>query len=140
MVSLELLTLFPAQFLGDLPGTDVLIGRPPVPLRPADLPGLRCAFAVPAEFPQWSEDEDEYQTGPDLDGAVEIHDGRPVLLVSGKPTFALVHVGLGEFRFEGWTEERTLHLDLPQVRFRTRTGRRLTEWIRPARTAKGARR
>jgi Aspartyl/Asparaginyl beta-hydroxylase len=140
MVTLELLKLLPREHLDELPWADVLIAREAVPLRPADLSGLRCTIPIPAEFPQWS--EDEYESGPDLDGAIEILDGRPVLLVAGEPTFALVHVGLGEFRFEGWTEERTLHLDLsrpdPQVRFRIRTGHRLNEWIRQARVAEGS--
>lgn len=139
MVTAELLELFPPQHLAELPWADVLIARAPVSLRPADLARLRCSVQIPAEFPQWSQDEDEYETGPDVDGAVDVLDGRPVLLVAGEPTFALVHLGLGEFRLEGWTEERTLHLDLggrdPRVRFRVRTGSRLTEWIRPARAA-----
>lgn len=135
-VTLELLTLFPREYLDELPWANVLIARKPLPLRPADLAGLRCKVPIPAEFPQWSEDEDEYQAGPDVDGAIEVLDGRLILVVAGEPAFGLVHVGLGEFRLEGWTEERTLHLDLsdpdPTVRFRVRTGHKLTEWIRSA--------
>lgn len=139
-VTPELLTLFPHEYLDELPWTDVLIARTPVPLRPADLAELRCKVPIPAEFPQWSEDEDEYQAGPDIEGAIEIVGGRLVLVVAGEPAFGLVHVGLGEFRLEGWTEERTLHVDLsdpdPIVRFRVRTGHKLTEWIRPTDTSK----
>jgi hypothetical protein len=134
MVTRALLELFPATYRQELPLMDVLFAREPVPLRDDDLAGLRCTLPVPAQFPQWSEDEEEYEPGPDRAGAVDMVDGIPVLSLDGQPCFGLVHTGLGEFRFEGWTEERTLHLDLsgpePRARFRTRNGHRLTEWIR----------
>lgn len=133
MVTLELLALFPPRQAAGLSWADVLITREPVPLPPCELRRLRCTVAVPAEFPQWCAD-DVYETGPDLDGAIEVLDGRPILLLAGEPAFGLVHLGTGEFRLEGWSEERTVHVDPSgpdcAVRFRIRTGSRLTEWVR----------
>src|SRR5262249_37032696 len=74
MVTLELLELFPPDPLAELPWADVLIAQAPVPLRQADLAQLRCTVPIPAEFPQWC--ADEYEMGPDLEGAVDIIDGR----------------------------------------------------------------
>jgi hypothetical protein len=58
-----------------------------------------------------------------------------VLSVFGQPKFGLVHIGAGEFRFEGWSEERTLHLDpgdpQPRIRFTVRRGRSRRETDRP---------
>lgn len=135
MLTLELLALFPPESLSGLPWADVLISRSPIPLPRAELLRLCRAVPVPAEFPQWCEDEDDCESGPDLDGAIDVLDGRLVLLVAGEPAFVLVHFGAGEFRLEGWTEERTLHVDPSRpdspVRFRVRTGSRLTEWVKP---------
>ncbi|MFC5182561.1 aspartyl/asparaginyl beta-hydroxylase domain-containing protein [Actinomadura harenae] len=145
----ELLALFPAAFRDRLPWRDVLYTRSPKPLGPADLTALTCAFDMPAAFPDWSEDDDGTPR-PDVPGSVRAVDGRLCLCGGdGAPLFALVHVGSGEFRFEGWTEERTLRLDLdsgtPCARYRVRCGTSVTEAVRPARplqdhpTEKGAR-
>lgn len=136
MVTSELLELFPGEFIDRLPWRDVLVARPAVPLGCADRDALRCTVAMPAAFPQWSEEEQADEPVPDVMASIDVMDGRPVLLAGAEPLFGLVHVGMGEFRFEGWTEERTLHIDLsppdPQVRFRVRQGHVLTEWVRPA--------
>lgn len=134
-VTAELLALFPDEFLDQVCWHDVMLVRRTVRLRPADRDAFRCTFAMPASFPEWSEDEVD-TTAPDLPASVEVRAGRLVLLAGSEPLFALVHVGMGEFRLEGWTDERTLHIDLsspsPQVRFRVREGHTLTERVRPA--------
>lgn len=137
----ELLALFPVGFRDRLPWRDVLYARSPKPLSSADMAALTCAFDMPAAFPDWSEDDDGTPR-PDVPGSVRVVDGRPVLCGDGgEPLFALVHVGSGEFHFEGWTEERTLQLDLdsgaPRVLYRVRRGTSVTETVRPARPTPG---
>lgn len=132
LITRELLNLFPAAFLDRLRWSDVILARDPVPLTPAEIGAFRCRFRVPGDFPQWS--EDETVPAPDAEGGVEVEDGRLVLHVNGQPTFGLVHLSLGEFRFTGWTEERTVLLDPESTaRFRVRYGRRLQEQSRPVR-------
>ncbi|MCX4472496.1 aspartyl/asparaginyl beta-hydroxylase domain-containing protein [Micromonospora sp. NBC_01655] len=136
LVTRSLLDLFPEAYLDRLPWPDVLLATDPVPLRAADLAGLGCEFPVPADFSRWSEEDPLDEARPDVPGRIEVDQGRPVLVLAGDPTFALVHIGRSEFRLEGWTEERTLVVDTasprPSVRFRVRDGRLLTEWVRPA--------
>ena len=130
LVSRELIGLFPPDFRDLLPLGDVMIARSPVPLAPAELDQFCGRFAVPADFPQWS--EEETIDGPDTGGAIEIHDDRLVLILDGVPAFSLVHLGLGEFRLTGWTEERTIVVGAGgPVRFRVRNGRQFREWTRP---------
>jgi hypothetical protein len=132
LVSRELIGLFPPGFRDLLPLSDVMFARDPVPLTPAELGQFRRRIPVPAEFPQWS--EEETTAGPDADGQIEVRDGRLVLVIAGGPAFGLVHLGLGEFRLTGWTEERTILAGTGEaVRFRVRNGRRFHEWVRPAR-------
>ncbi len=131
LVSREIVELFPPDFRERLPRSEVVFARDPVPLTAAELARFRCRFTVPGDFPQWSEEETTAE--PDVEGAIEVRDGRLVLAVAGQPAFGLVHLGLGEFRLVGWSEERTILVDADSaVRFRTREGRRLREWIRPA--------
>lgn len=130
LITRELIELFPAAFQDRLRWSDVILARDPVPLTPTDLGVFRCRFQVPGDFPQWS--EDDTVPAPDAEGSAEVADGRLVLYVDGQPTFGLVHLALGEFRFSGWTEERTLLLDPESTaRFRVRDGRRLHERTRP---------
>ncbi|MBA9007933.1 aspartyl/asparaginyl beta-hydroxylase domain-containing protein [Thermomonospora cellulosilytica] len=132
LVGHRLIDLFPAGFRERLPLSEVLFAREPVPLVDGELDAFRCRFALPGEFPQWS--EDEAADGPDAEAAIEIADGRPVLGIDGRPAFGLVHLGLGEFRLTGWSEERTITVEPGgSVRIRIRAGRRMREWIRPTR-------
>lgn len=131
LISRELIELFPAEFRDQLPLSEVMFASEPVPLKAAEAARFCCRFPVPGEFPQWS--EEEVAASPDIDGAIEAVDGRLRITMGGEHTFGLVHLGLGEFRLVGWTEERTIHIDPDSmVRFKVRTGRRLREWTRPA--------
>ncbi|GAA4139207.1 aspartyl/asparaginyl beta-hydroxylase domain-containing protein [Actinomadura keratinilytica] len=131
LVTPELLRLFPADVRDRLPIGEVLFARPPVPLPERELAGLRRRFMLPAAFRDWS--EDEVSSGPDLPAQIVIVDGEPVLEVAGEPAFGLVHLGAGEFRLRGWSEERTLHIASDgRIRMWVRAGRRLTCWERPS--------
>ncbi|MFF8973547.1 aspartyl/asparaginyl beta-hydroxylase domain-containing protein [Streptomyces sp. NPDC014995] len=128
----ELMGLFPAGFRAELPWSDVLFARREVPLQPFEREGLTCALDVPATFPDWSDDSGADPTDS-LPGTIEQIDGGLVLCIAGEPRFGLIHIGNAEFRLRGWTDERTLLLDLerpdPTARFRVRCGRSLTEYV-----------
>ncbi|MFD5515813.1 aspartyl/asparaginyl beta-hydroxylase domain-containing protein [Streptomyces sp. NPDC127066] len=130
----ELLALFPTEFKNRLPWTEVLFARAEVPLPPDELASFESRFPMPATFPEWS-DEPVLDPEENLDAGVELSEGRLVLRVADKPLFGLVHVGSGEFQLEGWTAERSIHIDRsgpePTVRFRIREGSTYQETVRP---------
>ncbi|MGW5410543.1 aspartyl/asparaginyl beta-hydroxylase domain-containing protein [Actinomadura geliboluensis] len=138
LVSREVVGLLPDEFRELLPLSEVMFARDPVPLTAAERDRLCCRFRLPGDFAQWSEEEVEAR--PDSDAAVLVHEDRLVLAIDGEPAFGLVHLGLGEFRLTGWSEERTIAVEpTGQVRIRERAGRALREWTRPARPVHGGR-
>ncbi|GAA4216672.1 aspartyl/asparaginyl beta-hydroxylase domain-containing protein [Actinocatenispora rupis] len=113
----------------------MLPGRPDVPLDPLRLNDFRCRFELPARFAEWSEEEPVAAADATLPAEVRVDGDRLVLVVAGRPTFGLVHVGGGEFRLAGWSEERTLRLALdaptPAVHLVVRHGTTTHETVRP---------
>ncbi|GGP95120.1 hypothetical protein BKA00_003804 [Actinomadura coerulea] len=139
LVSREVVGLLPDEFRELLPLSEVMFARDPVPLTASDRDRLCCRFRLPGDFAQWSEEQVEAR--PDSDAAVLVHEDRLVLAIDGEPAFGLVHLGLGEFRLTGWSEERTLAIESTgRVRIRERAGRALREWTRPAQFTHGGRR
>jgi Aspartyl/Asparaginyl beta-hydroxylase len=131
LVTVPLLELFPRSFLDALAWSEVLVSRDQVPLNPFELTGYCRTFPVPSEFLDWSQDgcPDE-----DLQAGIGADDGHLVLSVAGEPRFGLEHVGSGEFRPLGWSDERTLRLPPGggHVTFTVRKGSSVTQWSRPA--------
>ncbi|MCQ4040990.1 aspartyl/asparaginyl beta-hydroxylase domain-containing protein [Streptantibioticus rubrisoli] len=131
--TVELLELFPADYLRRLPWSDVLLSRDVVPIQRSEIVGFQCEVDVPANFPDWS-DETEARADQSISGAIKLIDERLTLIIDGAPRFGLVHIGSAEFRLQGWTEERTIKMELdgqnPRVRFRVRCGRVLEEEIK----------
>ena len=118
------LALFPVEFRQRLPMASVLFARHPVPLWPFELARFECRFAIPDAFLDWGSGRG-LSGGAARVGTIRAADGTLVLSVDGEPWAALVHIGAGEFRCEGWTEERTLQVDARpggSVRFSVRTG------------------
>ncbi|WP_193453810.1 aspartyl/asparaginyl beta-hydroxylase domain-containing protein [Streptomyces rutgersensis] len=134
-ISPGLLSLFPEHFQSRVPMSEVAYNRPEVPLQAFELAHFRCEVPVPPCVLRLDDQASE-SAEPDLPAQVIDHEGTLVLKVSGGPSIALVHVGGGDFRFQGWIEERGLHLDLfgdsPRAVFYTRRGRRRQQITRTA--------
>jgi len=135
-----LLALFPADFQSGVLQGEVAFYRPEVPLQPAELPAFRRRISVPPSFLRLDEpvrDTDE----ADLRASVTEAGGSLMMRVENGLDIGLVHVGDGEFRLQGWYEERGLRLDLSsspgQVIFHTRRGRKFHCVTRQALTAPG---
>jgi aspartyl/asparaginyl beta-hydroxylase len=112
MVSEPLLHLFPHEYRRLLTPADVLVNRAPVALTPAEAAArFRVQCDLPSSFVDW-EDEDGAFTADSSQfrATVETCGTRVVLLRDGRPILGLVHIGDGEFRFAGWTDERTLQI------------------------------
>ncbi|MFH8492082.1 aspartyl/asparaginyl beta-hydroxylase domain-containing protein [Streptomyces longisporoflavus] len=133
----SLLSLFPDSFRAQLPASDIAYYRPVLPLTPRELAEFSCGFAVPFSFMEWGEPVVDDQDS-DLAAEVIAEGEGLVLRVEGRAPVELLHLGAGEFRLLGWSEERLLRLDLfdenPRVELSTRRGRRRQVVIRQART------
>jgi hypothetical protein len=128
--SKELFDLFPQEVRERVDPADIVFGRAPQPLAAEAAARYLARFALPESFANWEETEGEFlQPQKQLAAAVEQDGDHLLLTLDGRPEFRLVHVGDGEFRFAGWTEERTLqvvpHDGAPLVVLRSRVGSRV---------------
>lgn len=111
LLSRELLELFPADYRARLTSDDYLINREPVALSPAEAAPFRVSAGLPSSFVDWEEDGGSFIHDTDrFTATVETCGNRVLLLRDGRPILGLVHLGDGEFRFAGWTDERTLQV------------------------------
>ncbi|MFF0851884.1 aspartyl/asparaginyl beta-hydroxylase domain-containing protein [Streptomyces sp. NPDC003280] len=125
----ELAAVFPAGWQEYFAHGEVLLNRPETPY--ADDPSrLARRFQVPPPFADW-EEEGEFPDAPErVQAEIAVTPGGVELRVAPDQSFPLVHIADAEFRFAGWSQERTLQLlDGPRagVVLRTRVGREVRE-------------
>jgi hypothetical protein len=135
LVTPALLAMFPTAFRRRLAAGGVLLGGEPFPIEPMAMMGYRCRFMMPAGFADWADGALESPWDEEVPASITPAGGRFVLSVGGRPRFGLVHLGVGEFRFDGWSQERTVQVDPdgppPRVTFRVRRGNLTRETSRP---------
>jgi hypothetical protein len=131
LMSDGLLDLFPAGYRDRMVAAGVLVNRPAQPLTPAEAEQFRCRFTLPPAFLNWEDEGESFEQQQRFDAVIESNGTRVFLMRDGRPLVALVHIGGGEFRFAGWTDERTLLIDLaherPSVTMRIRCGTAMRE-------------
>ena len=109
MPSKELLGLFPARVREQVDPAQILFGREPVPLGAREARRCLVRFELPQSFADWEEPEGAFRwRQPCLAARVAADEAGLLLVLDGRPAFRLVHLGGREFRFAGWTEERTI--------------------------------
>lgn len=124
LLTRELASWFPPDWRTALREGDVLFNRTTPPPAPCPVP-LPYATMLPEGFSDFDHDQP-------LDGLLQpgritaSKTGQCVLTANGR-TFALAPVGDGEYRFAGWSEQRTLQLTDNGVLLRARRGRTLQE-------------
>ncbi|WP_282204048.1 aspartyl/asparaginyl beta-hydroxylase domain-containing protein [Kitasatospora fiedleri] len=133
-----LLDLFPPVFRTPEVLAESILARPPAPLDTAARAAHGLRFDVPESFTDRDEADGAFlRHQRRLPGTVLLRADRLFLTAPGEPELGLVHLGGGEFRFAGWTEERTLRLprpgEVPAVVLRTRCGGTVRETAVPAR-------
>ncbi|GAA3153146.1 hypothetical protein GCM10010449_83770 [Streptomyces rectiviolaceus] len=134
-VTEALFDLFPPEARAELPFDKIMVNREEQPLQPSAL--HQVAFEVPKSFTDWEEDDGEFLVDqPTVPAEIRVQDGRLVLHYDGAPYAGLVHIGDNEFRFQGWTDERTVQVvdDAGQRRvvLRTRVGKQVRTLAIPA--------
>lgn len=127
-VTPRLLTMFPDAFRSPAAQQGSLFEPPPAELDTDRLDDLRCAFDLPESFCDWEEPDGAFLRDRRMARAViDRYQNGLALYLGGEPAFGLVHVGGGEFRFAGWTAERTVQISpgATDVTLRTRVGRQV---------------
>ncbi|MFF9868126.1 aspartyl/asparaginyl beta-hydroxylase domain-containing protein [Streptomyces sp. NPDC013953] len=113
--SAQLATLFPQDLHSRLRSPAALEHRPVVPFGATGPERYVCRFPLPESFANW-EQPGHFLPRNAVRGVVSAEmaplDGTLQLLMDGRPFCALDHLGLGEFRMRGWSEERTLQVRL----------------------------
>lgn len=120
----ELTTWFPPDWRTALHESDILVNRASPPPATGTIP-LPYTLTLPHGFTDFDHDQplrDPLQPGQITSGK----DGQ-CLLAAGDRTFTLTPVGNGEYRFAGWSEQRTLQPTDCGVLLRARHGRALHE-------------
>lgn len=123
LITRELAKMFPADWRSALSEGDVLFNRA-TPPPAAFLVALPYATALPRGFTDF--DHDQPLDGPLQPGRVTEVDGQ-VRLTAARRVLALAPVGLDEYRFAGWSEQRTLQVADDGVLLRVRRGRAIQE-------------
>jgi len=136
----ELLELFPPEFRTPEVIQGTVFQPPDAPLAEAHADNLHCAFKLPASFRSWEEADGEFLIDqPSVAAAIDRLDDGLGLYLENQPAFGLVHVGGGEFRFAGWTAERTIQVSRSDageisVILRSRVGSQVKSRTLPAKT------
>jgi hypothetical protein len=127
-VTRDLLDLFPEEFQHPAVRRHALFAAPEMPLDPADEDSMRCVFDMPASFKSFEEADGQFAQDQDaIPARIDLFGEELTLFLDGQPTYRLVHQGDGEFRFAGWTVERSIKVSVSQsgatsVTLRARVG------------------
>ncbi|MFB8441225.1 aspartyl/asparaginyl beta-hydroxylase domain-containing protein [Streptomyces niveus] len=126
LLTAELAAWFPDPWQTVLTDGEVLINRPAPAGDPAWPAGLPYEALLPSGFADF--DAAAPLDGPLVPARIDHHsaDGVLALTIAGR-TFALLPAGGTEFRFSGWSEQRTLQPDGGGLTLRVRRGRALAD-------------
>lgn len=131
LLTTELADLFPLAWQTALDVGDVLFNR--VTLAPTAFPvALPYATVLPHGFTDF--DHDQPFEGTVQEALVTEADGQLVLIAGGR-ALALTPVGPGEYRFVGWSEQRTLKITADGLLLLARQGRAIQQHHLPSTAA-----
>lgn len=127
--------VFPQSWASYFADGDVLFNRQACPQRAAERARSACRLEIPASFGLWESEANLAVGEPTTLARVhETGSGLELALDTGQ-RLGLVHLGQSEYRFAGWSEERTLQLftdgPTPSAVLRTRAGRQVQQLTVP---------
>ena len=121
----ELAEIFPDSWKEFLLDGGAVLNRPATPL-PGAPKEWECSFEVPETFTDWEEEDGAFldPAVPRRGATVRTEDDHLLLTYEGASPVRLVHIENGEFRYAGWSEERTVQLrrEHGEVVLRSRVG------------------
>lgn len=118
----QLADLFPARERAALRAGGALFNRMPEPL-PPDREAMICSTELPASFLDFGNEQPFHRMLPTVEVVVAAEKGKAVVEAADGSRWALAHLGGGEFRFAGWSDQRTLEIAEDVVILRCRDGR-----------------
>ncbi|MCM2494904.1 aspartyl/asparaginyl beta-hydroxylase domain-containing protein [Burkholderia glumae] len=127
LVTPSLAGLFPDQWADYFGLGDILYTRAERPLTEEERRSAGWTIEIPETFLLWEDAHDLHDGSPRLRATIAETAGQLFLVEPAGARLALVHLGSNEYRFAGWSEERTLQLFLhahqPHAVLRVREGR-----------------
>jgi hypothetical protein len=124
----DLLERFREEFRTAQVRRNTLLAAPVVPLGRDELLAARCRFRLPDTYLSFEEPDGAFLQAPRTHWAELLPDGDSLVLAhNGEKKVRLIHIGHGEFRFAGWTTERTMQVkrrggETTEVILRSRAG------------------
>lgn len=115
LITPELLELFPADFVEDLPMEEVIFAGDRTALSVADHKDMQCDFAMPKSFVEFTRGlppaEADGDRSGELSASIRLVDSDLVLHLDGQPAFGLTSLGDGRYRLMAGMGDRLLHID-----------------------------
>lgn len=131
LLTRELIDLFPPQWRKRLATGDALCNRLPIP-QAGTCPWLPYSIEAPATFTDFGHDDCLDPAASVVRCRITRANTRIQLIDADGRAFTLVHLGENEFRFAGWSEQRTIRFRSDSAVLRARRGRRIVqEAVRP---------
>ncbi|WP_168587630.1 aspartyl/asparaginyl beta-hydroxylase domain-containing protein [Saccharopolyspora sp. ASAGF58] len=125
LVTPELIALLPQPWRDQLVASNVLVNRQSMPAIADLTPWLPYSIKVPRALTDFTHDTPLELTADVACMRIETAAGLIRLIDGEGRSFALVHLGENEFRFAGWSEQRTIQLRSDSAVLRVRHGGRM---------------
>ncbi len=125
LMASELIELFPPWWRRRLTSNNVLVNRRSISDPPSSCPWLPYSIETPRTFTDFGHDGALDTAASTVRMQVDRADGHVELIDTDGRPYVLVHVSDNEFRFAGWSEQRTIQLRSDAAVLRVRSGRQM---------------
>ncbi|MEV7238902.1 aspartyl/asparaginyl beta-hydroxylase domain-containing protein [Streptomyces sp. NPDC051020] len=122
LTSPQLLDLVPAASAAGLDRSSIIVNRPRVSLTPEQRLTAQARFTIPPQAMGTQTSNDS-----PVAGSIQWVRNQFVFTVNERPLYGLVPTSPTSFRFEGWTDARTVHVDQDVVRLVSRQGNKVKQ-------------
>jgi hypothetical protein len=134
-VNEKLLAMFTSEQLDLLGGNEILAHQLGLPLPKAELANYTCQFPISAGLIKGIFEFDDGIPGENR-GSLSLVNDDLIFYINNTPIFSLIPVAINEFRFTGWTMERTLSCEMENgqvssVSFNINSGLKTTKVVMP---------
>lgn len=134
-VNEKLLSMFSTEQLHALAGSNILTHILGLPLPKNELTNYACEFSISAGLIKGIFEFDDGIPGENQ-GKLSLQNNDLIFYINETPIFSLIPVAINEFRFTGWTMERTISCEMEDgqvssVIFNINSGLKTTKIVMP---------